>query len=124
MQWESYAYADGVREKARLDASDAQKLQQENNRIEGGSRTNPKKGRSVQQAWSNKVDARERRDLRREKKARKRAYLEIQGKDNASAIEEQGDDMDDLAREERAAKRVRKGKMGADQFELEFEAQG
>ena len=70
-------------------------------------------------AWSNKVEAKERKVERKLKKDRKKEFLKRQrdepegGKDDDDDV----DDWDDLAAEERLAKKVRKGKMSQRDFD-------
>ena len=126
LQWASYAFADKIREKARLAALEALQSPSKNftSTAEGGiGLDNKKKRRGPVPSWSNKVEARERRDLRREKKKRKRAFLQVQAQGTAAAAAaavEQKEDAQDLMEEQRAAKRVKKGRMATDDFALQF----
>ena len=150
VDWDSYAYKDKVREQARLDALAAEKA----TRSEGQDATAPKIKQQPQkptQAWSLKADAKERKELRREKKARKRAYLKAQeegigirdGKTGNGVkranVDEQGDDghgdddsvggsgSDSAAQEsevadKRAAKRAKKAGVPRTEFSIAFGA--
>lgn len=91
------------------------------------------KGR-VNAAWSNQTFKRETRDKRKEKKAKKKQWLKSQQpqpsssasvvpqKRHAEADDDDGneDDWAELAREERMAKKVRKGEMSRLEFDAEF----
>ena len=88
-------------------------------------------------AWSDKTRKREEREKPREKKDRKKKRERAQaqasagtdkvgakralgdGKDE-NGEEGEGDDWDELAREERMAKRVKKGNLSQTEFDAEF----
>lgn len=89
-------------------------------------------------AWSNKITKQEEKEKRREKKDRKKKWLKAQaaselGKNDEASLapkrgrEEEaaasGDDVDDweeLAREERMAKKLKKGDVSQRDFDMEF----
>lgn len=83
-------------------------------------------------AWSQKVESKEDKDKRRTKKDRKKQWLKSQKggshdiKDapetDRAKLEESGgeDDWDELAREERLAKKLRKGAVSQREFDEEF----
>jgi len=154
--WDSYAYADKAREKLRLAAKeeeDKRRLDNGDGSADAAAIPKKKKGPPVKTtAWSLKVEARERRDLRREKRQRKRAYLkgqngdgeEDEGQDSSDsespppvkrgrktsegpkvedvADEDDEGDFEDLQAEKRAAKRIKKGKSGQDEMHMQFAA--
>lgn len=73
-------------------------------------------------AWSDKTQARERKDERRTKKERKREFLKGEKRKSEAAAtgdeeEEDEDEWTELQREERLAKKVKTGKMGRKEFE-------
>ena len=75
------------------------------------------------EAWSEQKKRKENRDIRREKKERKREWLRKQAENDKSQDEQADDDAsdgDDWAAEERAAKRVRQGKLTESDFETGF----
>lgn len=105
---QTFAYADKQREKQR---------------IEGMGREKPKAAPKVQtEAWSEQKRRKENRDIRREKKERKRAWLRKQEAEQTAgdAADDAADDEDDWAAEERAAKRVRQGKLASTDFDTGF----
>ena len=129
-QWSSYSYADKKREAQRIASQSKVTVQeaQEKARSEKEKRSEQKKKNA---AWSLKVEQRDRRDLRKEKKDRKRAWLKEQDSkvvsDEASGTkralqsdDEDNDDWDELAKEERMAKKLRKGTINRKQFDEEF----
>lgn len=80
-------------------------------------------------AWSQQVESKEDKDKRRAKKEKKRQWLksqmgdsDLKGVPNKAKPEESGceDDWDDLAREERLAKKLRKGTVSQKEFDEEF----
>ncbi|RKP23405.1 P-loop containing nucleoside triphosphate hydrolase protein, partial [Syncephalis pseudoplumigaleata] len=126
-------YADKVREKARQKRIKAEKL------AESTDVTKKTGAAKKVTAWSNAKAARDKKRERKEKKERKRAYVERQkmeafqqaiGLDKASnnnndneGGDDDGDDDDDwaeLQREEREAKKMRRGKVSRSAFDREF----
>lgn len=92
------------------------------------------KGR-LNAAWSNQTFKRETRDKRKEKKAKKKQWLKSQQPQPSSSTplvpqkrhveaddddDSNEDDWAELAREERMAKKVRKGEMSRLEFDTEF----
>ena len=87
-------------------------------------------------AWSKEANRKTEKERRREKKARKREWQKAasggaqtklssqnssQGKGKRAKGGEDEDDWDELAREERMAKKVKKGTLDANVFDAEFE---
>jgi ATP-dependent RNA helicase DDX55/SPB4 len=122
-------YADKTREKARQKRIKAEKLV--------GPKEIEKKGGAAKKmtAWSNAKAAREKKRERKEKKERKRAYLDRQKMeafqqsigmtvgttaDNNNSDDDDDDDWAELQREERQAKKMRRGKMSKSDFDREF----
>lgn len=74
------------------------------------------------------MSRKETRDLRKEKKARKRKWLKTQSSSGPAKVQigtvasegDDDDDWDDLAREERMAKKVRTGDISQKTFNAEF----
>ncbi|KAL1917601.1 uncharacterized protein VTP21DRAFT_3994 [Calcarisporiella thermophila] len=116
VDWDSYRYSDKAREKQRL-----KKMEEMRGQKEGGAIRNVKKREGANKAWSKQAERKERRVERRIKKERKREYAEgLKRKAEAEKGEPEdsdGDDWDELQREERLAKKARKGKIGWDEFE-------
>lgn len=85
-------------------------------------------------AWSNDTTRKEERDKRKEKKERKKKWEKMQrqaateedkgGKrarsPSVAVDDNDGDDWDELAREERMAKKVKKGDVSQGEFDREF----
>jgi ATP-dependent RNA helicase DDX55/SPB4 len=71
-------------------------------------------------AWSEKVTAKEERDMRREKKAKKRVWLKTNTGESTQSeranVEDRHEGLEGLAKEERLVKKRKKG--------LEFEEEG
>ncbi|OCB84274.1 DEAD-domain-containing protein [Sanghuangporus baumii] len=133
IDWDSYAYADKKREAQRLVALAGNKTPEAKER-----RAQEKKRRAEQKqknaAWSNEVERKAVKEKRKEKKTRKREWIKNHGTaaDSAESRTEVGekrskaernadvDDWDELAREERMAKKVRKGLLDSKTFDEEF----
>jgi ATP-dependent RNA helicase DDX55/SPB4 len=124
LQWDTYSYADQAQETKRV----TNNLATTNT---GDKREKVKKtradSRKINSAWSDHVARREARDLRKEKKTRKRKWLKTQtsaavtaGIRGKSAADSDDDDWDDLAQEERMAKKVRSGDVCQKAFDAEF----
>jgi len=121
IDWDDYKFADKTREKERV-----RKLKEEKERRAVES----KKPRTMRPAkpstpWSAQLAQREKRDLRKQKKERKKEFIKNQERESAKRAAESKDDEDEwdvLQREERLAKKVKKGKMNKREFEDEFMA--
>lgn len=128
LDWDAYAYLDTLKEtkrqeelaKARADAEKGIAASHKG-----------KHGPKPTQAWSRQIEAREKRELNKEKRARKRAYLKEEAKKLAErdtvAKKSKGvvnasdeDDAEDLALDERAAKKVKRGRAPQTEFEMTF----
>ena len=78
-------------------------------------------------SWSNKVVKKEEKEKRKEKKDRKRKWLKNQEQEKVDSKygdnedgEDEGDDWDELAREERMAKKLKRGNITQSDFDMEF----
>ncbi|KAI9271611.1 P-loop containing nucleoside triphosphate hydrolase protein [Phascolomyces articulosus] len=112
MDWATYKYLDKNREAKRQ--REMAKPQKPQNSVK------PKKSN---EAWSGKRDAKARKVERRTKKDRKKEFLKkrkqedvVDDKDN----EDDQDDWDELAKEERMAKKVKRGRMNQEMFDEMF----
>ncbi|GLB33835.1 putative DEAD-domain-containing protein [Lyophyllum shimeji] len=124
VDWDSFAYTDKAQEAKRVAAgaadATARELEKEKRRA---ARAEKKKANA---AWSAQTERKEARELRKEKKSRKRKWLKAQGaaksaqstddsskrgreEEEGREAKDDGDDWEELAREERMAKRVRRG---------------
>ena len=114
-----YAYADTAQEAKRLSAAKATSSQDMRQK-------RPPKDKSQNVAWSNKITRTEEREQRKEKKDRKRKWLRSQQQSTEAGQVPDGDDDDDdddweeLAREERMAKKLKKGGINQSEFDKEF----
>ena len=125
IDWDTYAYKNKDKEAARQKV-----LQEQQERIEQGlpaADLKRKKGPSKPTpAWSQKVQARERKDVRREKKARKKAYLKAQAEEPPKPAEsaeeafshDSDSDSGQIDRGKPAAKRVKKGRLEMADFDF------
>lgn len=131
-QWETFAYADTTREVKRVAVTSKM-----NNSHQEASNT---KGKKKKAAWSAQTERKEGRQKRQEKRMLKKSWLtlhktaSISGSDTKSTRkrdrDEVGNDDSDLdanewvelAREEKMAKRLRKGKISQREFDAEFGA--
>jgi ATP-dependent RNA helicase DDX55/SPB4 len=127
VQWDTYAYADQAQEAKRVADNLAVATTEDEQREK--LRAKRAESRKSHSAWSDQVARREARDLRKEKKARKRKWLKTQtsaaattsvGGKSAADSDGDDDDWDDLAREERMAKKVRTGDISQKAFNAEF----
>ncbi|KAI0093577.1 DEAD-domain-containing protein [Irpex rosettiformis] len=134
IDWSSYAYSDKAKEAARLAELEKQSAAADE---EAEKRKQRQKQRTEQKksnlAWSNKVSKREVKEKRKEKKERKKKWeREQQVEDSATASgsakrprspddEDDGeDDWEELAREERMAKKLKKGEISQTEFDNQF----
>jgi ATP-dependent RNA helicase DDX55/SPB4 len=124
LQWNSFAYADKAQEAKRL-AANSVSTQADSKEA---ARARRKDNKSANAAWSNQAVRKDVKQLRKEKKERKRKWLNSQGQTGdavvkSPAAESDGDDndeWDELAREERMAKKVRRGDVSQRAFDEEF----
>jgi ATP-dependent RNA helicase DDX55/SPB4 len=125
LDWDSYSYVDKAQEAKRIEEDSKKAV------VKHSSETRAAK-RKRNAAWSQQADDKEDKDKRRVQKARKRQWLKSQSVvsgDSKGALqtggakpEESGgeDDWDELAREERLAKKLRKGAVSQKEFDQEF----
>ncbi|KAH9945937.1 DEAD-domain-containing protein [Epithele typhae] len=130
LNWESYMYADKAQEAKRL-AEAASKPTRSVEEIERRRAARVEK-RKANTAWSSQSRRQEEREKRRDKKDRKKRWQKTQTSPGSESAEvkrgegvppsgsDEGDDWEDLAREERAAKRVKQGHLSQTEFDAEF----
>jgi len=135
VEWDNYAYADKAQEVKRLAAGAAAATARADEKEKRSAERAEKKQQNS--AWSNQVSRKEGKDKRREKKDRKKKWLKGQmsinevaaGGDQSlkrartpttEADEGSGDEWDELAREERMAKKVRRGNVSQGAFDEQF----
>ncbi|KAJ3752135.1 DEAD-domain-containing protein [Lentinula raphanica] len=124
INWSSYAYVNKVQEVKRLAALESapeNKKEQEQRKVQ---RTEQKKANAP---WSSKVKKQEEREVRKEKKKRKRQWLKTHATsgdtpDDSKHSHEESDEGDwlEIAREERMAKKLRRGEISKKTFDAEF----
>ncbi|EPT06063.1 hypothetical protein FOMPIDRAFT_1034044 [Fomitopsis schrenkii] len=129
IDWNTYAYADKQREAKRLGELETQKISKEELMQRRRERVEKKKANA---AWSNKVVKKEVKVKRQVKKDKKRESLkestteQVLGEKRERAASDEvdedamEDDWGELAREERMAKKVKKGLVSQDAFDGEF----
>lgn len=129
VDWNNYAYADKQREAKRITESEKQKMTVADIQKRKRERQEKKKANA---AWSSKVVKQDEKLKRKEKKGKKREWLKLkqpepdvgEKRQRGESIGEEsdagGDDWDELAREERMAKKVKKGVVSQDVFDGEF----
>jgi ATP-dependent RNA helicase DDX55/SPB4 len=134
-QWDTFAYADAAQEAKRA----ADRAAAAQTRAEGAVQAQARRERKkANEAWSVQDDRRTARDVRKDKKVRKRKWERAQAQAEAqpgTAAAAQGDgtaqaqadggadgadDWAEMAREERAAKKVRTGAVGQPEFDADF----
>ncbi|KAF4601109.1 ATP-dependent rRNA helicase spb4 [Pleurotus pulmonarius] len=130
VNWDTYAYADSAQEAKRLASLVANPKRPEDIQKQKEKRVQQK---TRNEAWSNKLSKKEEREQRKEKRTRKRKWLQTQTqtkavdtedkKDQENAADgndEEEDDWTTLAKEERMAKKVKRGAMSQATFDAEF----
>lgn len=124
-QWSTYSYQDKAQEAKRLVEAEKQEVVSSTEIAKRKQDRADKK--AANSAWSNKTSRKEEREKRKEKKDRKRKWLKTQQSTPSAAAEahdasdaEGEDDWDELAREERMAKKVKRGDVSQSQFDVEF----
>ncbi|KAI0780729.1 DEAD-domain-containing protein [Trametes elegans] len=129
VDWNTYAYADKAQEAKRLAEASKPTFTSEDIMKRKAQRAEKQKHNA---AWSDQTKRREEREKRKEKKDRKKKWLKTQegasgeqpgnkrGLDAKEDGDEDEDDWAELAREERMAKRVKKGHASQSEFDAEF----
>lgn len=123
-QWDTYAYADKAQEAKRRESQGKPQVQKE-----AGETHTAKRKRNA--PWSQQAANQEQKEKRKLKKDRKRQWLKSQTSASHSTMtpatsqsveDSRGDedDWDELAEEERLAKKVRKGTATQQAFDAEF----
>ena len=111
-QWKIYAYLDKTREKRRVEGLSSTSLAKaEVKRKEDSIKRLGQRKKNL--AWSEKVTVKEEREKRREKKAKKRAWLKTDtgkfAESEQANLADHGEEWEELAMEERLAKKRKKG---------------
>ncbi|KAF8639828.1 hypothetical protein AX17_001084 [Amanita inopinata Kibby_2008] len=132
VNWDNFSYADKAQEAKRLAATvvvDSPEVKKE--REEKVADREGRKRRNT--AWSQQFSRKVEREKRREKRVKKKNWLKEQtkatneqtadrGKRDHSDVDggKDGDDWEDLAREERMAKKLKRGEISQTEFDAEF----
>lgn len=134
VQWNDYAYADKAQEAKRLVAKAVDqatvKEERDQHRLEKARK------KRANTAWSEQTTKKEEREKRREKRAKKKKWLKDQQSpgiatpenatskrphsEMANSGSNDEDDWDELAKEERMAKKLRQGKISQREFDVAF----
>ncbi|RXW25313.1 hypothetical protein EST38_g630 [Candolleomyces aberdarensis] len=136
IDWAIYAYRDQAQESKRLIAITTEK---EKNKAAAAERAKERaKKKKANASWSEVANKKEQRVKRKEKKVAKQKWLRANKQETAEtstggtstkrprdeesddASDEDDDDWDELAREERMAKKVKKGEITQKVFDAEF----
>ncbi|KZT27125.1 DEAD-domain-containing protein [Neolentinus lepideus HHB14362 ss-1] len=121
VDWVTYSFADQAREGKRLsEAEEARSKPRTQDK-------KPKTKAKTSVAWSNQLARKDEKEKRKEKKERKRKWLKAQMQEEMAKGEglkrgrmDNDEDWKELAREERMAKKVKKGLVGQEDFDNEF----
>jgi len=126
VDWNTFAYKDKAQEVKRLVGVSAQTNEKEKKKAL------PVEKRKLNSAWSHQVGKKEEKDHRKEKKDRKKKWLKTRPLEEETteqldlkrmrvgSLGEDDNDWNELAREERMAKRVRRGEVTQGTFDQEF----
>ncbi|KAI6113657.1 DEAD-domain-containing protein [Pisolithus croceorrhizus] len=129
VSWDAYAYADKAQEAKRLEAASKKDHTNEKEREAAEARSTKRKRNT---AWSHQAEAKEKKETRKLKKERKRQWLKAQAagtvgcialtEQNSHETESDGDrdDWEELLKEERMAKKVRRGEAKQKEFDEIF----
>ncbi|KAF9492819.1 DEAD-domain-containing protein [Pleurotus eryngii] len=131
VNWDTYEYADSAQEAKRLASLVVNLKLPEDIKKQKGKRVQQK---ARNEAWSNKMSKKEEREQRKEKRNRKRKWLQAQTQTQTDVVGtaekkdrpdtsddgEEEDDWTTLAKEERMAKKVKRGAMSQATFDAEF----
>jgi len=129
-QWEHFSYVDKAQETKRI-AAKATSSVDETERVKKRKEKEEKKKRNA--AWSEQSSRQEERQKRRDKKAKKKQWLKTQAElvdeqntkpsDSSKRPRAEEDDegsWEELAREERMAKKLKRGEITQKEFDAEF----
>ncbi|PCH38161.1 DEAD-domain-containing protein [Wolfiporia cocos MD-104 SS10] len=127
VDWNVYSYADKAREAKRLVEAEKLAITSEDRAKHREERAQKKK-KDI--PWSKKTDHKQEKLKRKEKKDRKRKWQKTQQnadsgskrvrEGDAGSGEDEADEWEELAREERMAKKVKKGTVSREAFDGEF----
>ncbi|TFK50757.1 DEAD-domain-containing protein [Heliocybe sulcata] len=115
VDWNTFAFADQAREAKRLSEAEEAKSKIQDKKPKGKTKTKV--------SWSNQIARKDEKEKRKEKKERKRKWLKAHADEEKGIKREreaEADDWKELAREERMAKKVKKGLVRQDEFDNEF----
>ncbi len=122
-QWDTYAYLDAAQEAKRLSTAAAKpQVSEEEHKKKKELNVQKKK---AQAAWSNKAVKQEEKERRREKRTKKKQWEKAQENEKKRQRQTEderadGEDWAELAKEERMAKKVKRGDVTQKDFDMEF----
>ncbi|EAU84793.2 ATP-dependent rRNA helicase spb4 [Coprinopsis cinerea okayama7 len=134
LDWDEYSYSDPAQESKRLQTLQTSKSAEAKEEKQRQARERAMK-KKASAPWSEQAGRKDEKAKRREKKIAKRKWLKAQDSSAAAAGAKRpreggdasddggdgdGDDWDELAREERMAKKVKKGEIPQKVFDAEF----
>ena len=120
LDWASFAYVDKAREKERLAKLAAGPAPTATPRADGSKRKHVEST-----AWSDKLDRKAAKQVRREKRQAKRAFVKSGGQVEAATavpVAEEPDDLLEASDDDRPAKRTKRGAAPKSGFTLDFTA--
>ena len=133
MQWDTFPYADPAQEAKRVAVAESTKAANDKREPSRNDRADKKRKNS---AWSEKTKRQEEQGKRREKRKLKAKRIKSQQQESSAAaanadnqLKRQASEMDpdddqddwaEFAREEKLVKRVRKGIVSQEEFDVEF----
>ncbi|KAG7449196.1 DEAD-domain-containing protein [Guyanagaster necrorhizus] len=122
VDWDTYAYLDAAQEAKRLSEAAKPKASEEEHKKK--KELNEQK-RKAKAAWSNKAVKQEEKERRREKRMKKKEWEKAQQNDRKRQRQiedekEDGEDWAELVKEERMAKKVKRGDITQKDFDVEF----
>lgn len=125
-QWDHFGYADKAQEAKRVAAKVTSSIEEMERKKERAEKAETRKRNA---AWSEQSSRQEERQNRRDKKAKKKQWLKTQATSaneqtpspKRPRAEEEGEDTwGQLAREERMAKKLKRGEISQKEFDAEF----
>lgn len=129
IDWDKYAFADSAKEASRLAELEKQKQIDVAAEVERRRKQAAEK-KKANTAWSNKVAKKEEKERRKQKKEVKKQWLKQQQQpttvDDKKRSRDQGsegddaDDWEELAKEERMAKKLKRGEISQSDFDSQF----
>ncbi|KAK2466230.1 hypothetical protein APHAL10511_001872 [Amanita phalloides] len=127
VDWDNFSYADKAQEAKRIVAKVATNSAEIENRREKRRAEREKRKRNT--AWSEQTSKREEREKRKDKRAKKKEWLKTRAIEQSKPsndsskrlrVEDDEDAWEELAKEERMAKKLKRGEISQSEFDAEF----